>query len=244
MTSPELKVVSDLIALVEEAADRIASAARAALGDHEFFSVALSGGSTPEPVYRRLTEEPYRSAIEWGRVRVYFGDERCVPPDSDQSNYHMAMGAMLSRVPIPPENVFRMRGEIDPNEAAIEYGKLLKEHFGDGGLDMILLGMGDDGHTASLFPGTEALNETRHRCVANFVAKMNTWRITMTAPFINRADRVMFLVSGAGKAHRVTEVLEGPREPERLPSQLIHPVNGRLTWLLDSAAAGMGNGGK
>jgi 6-phosphogluconolactonase len=239
LTPPEIKVVPDLNALVEEAADRVASAARSGLGDHDFFSIALSGGSTPEPVYRRLTEEPYRSAIDWARVRIYFGDERGVPPDSNQSNYHMAQGAMLSKVPIPPQNVFRMRGEVDPNEAAIEYGKLLKEHFGDGGLDLVLLGMGDDGHTASLFPGTEALKETQHRCVANFVPKMNTWRITMSAPFINRADRVMFLVSGEGKAPRVKEVLEGPREPERLPSQLIHPVNGQLTWLLDSAAAGM-----
>src|SRR5579859_387754 len=132
MTSPEIKVVADLNALVEEAADRIASAARSAISDHDAFSVALSGGSTPEPVYRRLTEEPYRSAIDWAKVRVYFGDERCVSPDSDQSNYRMARGAMLSRVPIPEQNVFRIRGEIDPNQAAIEYGKLLKEHFGDG----------------------------------------------------------------------------------------------------------------
>ena len=239
-TPPEIKVVTDLNALVEEAADRIASAARGAIGDHDSFSLALSGGSTPEPVYRRLTEEPYRSAIEWGKVRIYFGDERCVPPESDQSNYHMARGAILSRVPIPPQNLFRMRGEIDPNEAAIEYGKMLKEQFGDGGLDLVLLGMGDDGHTASLFPGTEALNETKHRCVANFVPKLNAWRITMTAPFINKADAVMFLVSGAAKAQRVAEVLEGPRDPQRLPSQLIHPVNGRLVWLLDSGAAGMG----
>jgi len=240
LTPREIKVVPDLNALLEEAADRVASAARGAISDHDSFSIALSGGSTPEPVYRRLTEEPYRSAIDWARVRVYFGDERCVPPDSAQSNYHMAQGAMLSKVPIPPQNVFRMRGEIDPNDAAIEYGKLLKEHFQDGGLDLVLLGMGDDGHTASLFPGTEALKETKHRCVANFVPKMNTWRITMSAPFINKADRVMFLVSGTGKAQRVAEVLEGPRDPERLPSQLIHPANGHLTWLLDSGAAGMG----
>jgi 6-phosphogluconolactonase len=153
----------------------------------------------------------------------------------------MAREAMLSRVPVPSENVFRMRGEIDPNEAAVEYGRLLKEHFGDGGLDLILLGMGDDGHTASLFPGTAALNETKHRCVANFVPKMNAWRITMSAPFINRADQVVFMVSGAGKAKVLREVLEGPRDPQRLPSQLIHPVNGGLTWLLDSAAAGQGD---
>jgi 6-phosphogluconolactonase len=238
MTSPEIKVVPDLNALVEEAADRIASAARSAIADHGSFSIALSGGSTPEPVYSRLTQDPYRPAIDWARVKIYFGDERCVPPDSDQSNYRMAREALLNKVPIPPENVFRMRGEIDPSQAAIEYGRLLKEHFGDGGPDLILLGMGDDGHTASLFPGTEALNETKHRCVANFIPKLNTWRITMSAPFINRADRVIFMVSGPGKSKPLAEVLEGPQDPHRLPSQLIHPANGRLTWLLDSAAAG------
>jgi 6-phosphogluconolactonase len=237
MTSPEIKVVTDLSALVEETADRIASAARSAIADHGTFSLGLSGGSTPEPVYRRLAEEPYGSAIDWGKVKIFFGDERCVPADSTQSNYRMARETILSKVPIAEGNVFRMRGEIDPNDAAIEYGRLLKAQFGDGGVDMILLGMGDDGHTASLFPETEALNESKHRCVANFVPKMNTWRITMTAPFINRADAVVFLVSGGGKASRVAEVLKGPREPRRLPSQLIHPVNGRLTWLLDSAAA-------
>ena len=238
MNNPEIKVVADLPALVEEAADRIAAAARTAIADHGSFSIALSGGSTPEPVYRRLTQPPYASAIDWSRVRIYFGDERCVPPESDQSNYHMVRGAMLEALPIPQQNVFRMRGEIDPEQAATEYGRLLKEHFGDAGLDLILLGMGDDGHTASLFPGTAALHESKHRCVANFVPKLNAWRITLTAPFINRADAVAFLVSGQGKAARVQEVISGPRDPDRLPSQLVGPVNGRLTWLLDAAAAG------
>src|SRR6185437_14908365 len=190
---------------------RIAAAARAAIADHGTFSIALSGGSTPEPVYRRLADEPYRSAIQWMNVRIYFGDERCVPPDSPQSNFRMAREALLSNVPIPAENVFRMRGEIDPELAAIEYGKLLKQQFGDGGLDLVLLGMGDDGHTASLFPGTTALAETKHRCVPNFVPKLEVWRITLSAPFINRADAVYFLVSGSDKAGRVNEVLNGPR---------------------------------
>jgi 6-phosphogluconolactonase len=240
MTSPEIKVVPDKASLINEAADRIAGAARAAIADHGSFSIALSGGSTPEPVYERLADEPYRSAIQWTSVRIYFGDERCVPPDSPQSNFHMADKALLSKVPISSENVFRMRGEIDPEQAAIEYGKLLKQQFGDGGLDLVLLGMGDDGHTASLFPGTAALSETRHRCVANFVPKLNAWRITLSASFINRADAVYFLVSGQDKLERVNEVINGAREPQRLPSQLIQPVNGRLTWLLDSPAAWIG----
>jgi 6-phosphogluconolactonase len=152
----------------------------------------------------------------------------------------MANDELLSKVPIPPQNVHRMRGEIDPNEAAKEYGQLLKQQFGDGGLDLILLGMGDDGHTASLFPHSEALKETHHRCVAHFVEKSTTgksWRITLTAPFINKAAEVVVLVAGAGKAARLNEVLRGPRDPERLPIQMIHPA-GHMVWVVDEAAAG------
>jgi 6-phosphogluconolactonase len=174
---------------------------------------------------------------------VFFGDERCVPPDHKESNYRMAEQALLSKVPIPGDNVYRMRGEIDPNEAAREYGLTLKEMFGgEGGLDLVLLGMGDDGHTLSLFPGTAAVGEREHRVVANYAEKSTTgksWRITMTAPFVNRARHVLVAVTGAGKTARVKEVLEGPREPDRLPIQLIQPTNGTITWLLDSGAAGM-----
>jgi len=238
MVTPEIQVRPDLASLTQEAADRIAAAAQAAIKAQDVFSIALSGGSTPKPVYERLAQEPYRSKIDWSKVQIFFGDERCVPPDSDQSNYRMAREALLAKVPIPAANVHRIRGEIDPNAAATEYGQLLKERFGDGGLDLILLGMGPDGHTASLFPGTTALHEARHRCVANYVEKLKTWRVTMTAPFINRAAAVMFLVSGADKAQRVAEVISGPRDPDRLPSQLISPTSGRLIWLLDAAAAG------
>lgn len=236
----EIKVLPDLDALALEAAERIADAARRAVAEHETFSLVLSGGKTPEALHRLLADEPYRSRIPWERVEIYFGDERCVPPDSEQSNYRMARETLLSKVNIPPEHVHRMRGEIDPQAAAKEYGELLKQKFGDaGGPDLILLGMGDDGHTASLFPGTAALAEQRHRCVANHVEKLNAWRITMTAPFINRAASVMILVSGAGKAERLQEVLEGPTDPQRLPVQMVQPELGTLTWMIDVAAAGM-----
>jgi 6-phosphogluconolactonase len=151
----------------------------------------------------------------------------------------MANDALLSKVPLAKEHIHRMRGEIEPEAAAKEYGELLKEKFGDGGLDLVLLGMGDDGHTASLFPGTAALHEMKHRCVANHVEKLNTWRITMTAPFINRAAAVLILLAGKDKAARLHEVLEGPRDPDRLPIQMIQPEMGTLTWLLDAGAAGM-----
>lgn len=239
MTSPEIKVVPDPMALAAEAAERFVRLSHEAIEQRGRFSVALSGGHTPEQMFKLLAQDPYRSQVPWEKVEIFFGDERCVPPDSPESNYRTANESLLRKVPIPGDNVYRIRGEIDPNEAAIEYGQMLKEKFGDGGLDLIFLGMGPDGHTASLFPGTDALKEARHRCVANYVSKLSAWRITMTAPFINRAATVLFLVAGADKAKKVAEVLEGPADPERLPSQLIRPEPGKLVWLLDAQAAGM-----
>lgn len=239
MIQPEIKVLPDPAALAIEAAERLTQLAEQFIQQQGRFAVALSGGHTPEKMFQLLAQEPYRSRLAWERIEIFFSDERCVPPDSQESNFRMAHEALIQKVPIPGDNVYRMRGEIDPNEAAIEYGQVLKEKFGDGGLDLIFLGMGPDGHTASLFPGTEALRETKHRCVANYVPKFNAWRITLTAPFINRAATVMFLVTGKDKAEPVRQVLEGPSDPERLPSKLIRPEPGKLVWLLDAGAAGM-----
>ncbi|HEX4794357.1 MAG TPA: 6-phosphogluconolactonase [Humisphaera sp.] len=235
----QIKVLPDVAAIAHEAAEVIVESAAQAVAREGRFSIALSGGHTPETLFALLADEPYRSKIDWSKVEIFFGDERCVPPDSPQSNYGMAKRTMLDRLPIPPDQIHRMRGEIDPQEAAKEYGQMLKEKFGDGGLDLVLLGMGDDGHTASLFPGTDALHERQHRCVANHVPKLNTWRITLSAPFINRARCVVILVAGADKSDRLTQVLEGPRDPDNLPIQLIQPENGHLLWLIDAAAAGM-----
>ena len=239
---PEIKVVPDAVEVAHEAAERFIAAANRAADEGRRFSVALAGGSTPKALYELLATDAYRSRIDWARVEVFFGDERTVPPDHKDSNYRMARETLLSKVPIPGDNVYRMAGERDPNLAAKEYGQVLKEKFGEGGLDLVLLGMGDDGHTASLFPDTAALDETKHRCVANFVPKLNTWRLTLTAPFINRAREVILLVSGAGKAARLHEVLEGGPDPRRLPVQLIRPEEGRHTWIVDAAAAGMTGG--
>jgi 6-phosphogluconolactonase len=148
----------------------------------------------------------------------------------------MASETLLDVVPIPPANIHRIRGEIDPRAAAIEYGQLLKQRFADGGLHLALLGMGEDGHTASLFPGSSALAETNHRCVANFVEKLNAWRITMTLPFLNRSKHVLMLVAGSAKAKRVQQALEPTDAAEPLPVQLINPSSGQLTWFLDAAA--------
>ena len=240
MTQPEIKVLPDPAAVAAEAAERVVRAADEAVALAGRFSFVLAGGSTPKTLYELLARDDFRDRIDWRNVEIYFGDERTVPPDHKDSNYGMARAAMLSKLPIPESNVHRMRGEIDPEEAAKEYGLLLKENFADGGPDLVLLGMGDDGHTASLFPGTPALHETKHRAFANPVPQLNTTRLTMTAPFINRAREVIVTVTGANKASRLAEVLEGPRDPERLPVQLIQPTSGRLMWLIDAAAAGMG----
>lgn len=239
----EIKVVPDAKAVAAEAAERVAAAAERAIAQRGRFSIALSGGSTPKALYALLTAEPYRSRIDWSKVHILFGDERAVPPDHKDSNYRMAAEALLTKVPIPGDNVHRMRGELGEraDEAAKEYGLMLKEDF-PLGLDVVLLGMGGDGHTASIFPHTTAVAEKKHRVVGYFAENSSTgksWRITMTAPFINEAREVLVLLAGADKAARVIEVLEGPYEPERLPIQLIKPTQGKLVWIMDVAAAGM-----
>ncbi|HEY8666791.1 MAG TPA: 6-phosphogluconolactonase [Tepidisphaeraceae bacterium] len=239
MSDQSIKVLTNDKALADEAARRFVELAGQAIALTGKFNVALAGGSTPKAMYRLLAMDPLRGQVQWENVEIFFGDERCVPPNHPDSNFRMASETLLSLVPIPRQSIHRMRGEIDPNEAAREYGQLLKEKFGDGGLDLCLLGMGDDGHTASLFPGTTALLESKHRCVANYVEKLKAWRITLTAPFINRSREVMVLISGGSKAKRLHEVLEGPRDMLRLPIQLIDPAHGKLTWLVDVPAAGM-----
>lgn len=236
----DIRVFKDSPAVAQAAAEMIVSSARESASAGRNFSLVLSGGSTPKLLYQLLAAEPYRSQIDWQKMEIFFGDERVVPVDHPDSNFKMANEALLSRVPLKPANVHRMRGEIDPNEAAVEYGKMLKERFGEGGPDITLLGMGDDGHTASLFPFTSAVDETHHRCVAHFVEKSTTgksWRITLTAPFFNRSAKVLLLVTGASKAARVAEIIRGPREPRRLPIQLIQPASGALIWMLDEGAA-------
>lgn len=243
MNTPEIKVFPDADAIAAEAAERVVAGAADAILERGSFSIALSGGSTPKKLHKLLASEAFRSRIDWVHVEIFFGDERCVPPEHADSNYRMARETLLDHVPIPGDNVYRMKGELEPAAAAKAYGLSLKEKFGDGGLDLILLGMGTDGHTASLFPGTKAVGEREHRVVANYAENSTTgksWRITLTAPFINRARRVMVLVAGADKAERLAEVLEGPRDPDRLPIQLIQPDPGTITWLMDVAAAGMG----
>jgi len=239
MTQPRIRVFATPQLLARTAAQNIAQMAQAAIDEGGSFTIGLSGGNTPRLLYRMLAEEPYTSQLDWSKVEVFFTDERCVPPEDAQSNFRMASETLLDAVPIHPEHLHRIRGEIDPQAAAIEYGRLLEQRFGDGGLDLALLGMGEDGHTASLFPGSPALAETHHRCVAVYVEKLNSWRVTMTLPFLNRSKEVLILVTGAAKARPVQQVLESAELDGPLPAQLIDPATRQLTWFLDAAAAGM-----
>ena len=206
--------------------------------------VAISGGSTPKVMFELLADpaKPFAETIPWDKLQLFWVDERCVPPDHPESNYRMTNEALLSKVGILPQNVFRMEGELDPEEAANRYEATIRNSMKLEGaesphFDLVLLGMGDDGHTASLFPHTAAINEMARLVVANHVPQKDTWRISLTWPVINTAAEVAFEIVGAGKAGILAQVLTGPRDPETLPSQLIRPSNGKLLFLLDEAAA-------
>lgn len=207
--------------------------------DRDRFAVALSGGSTPRRLHRLLASEEYRERISWPHWRVFWGDERAVRPDHDESNYRMARETLLDHVALSQAHVHRITTELDPARAAYEYEQTIRQAL-DGGppvFDLILLGMGDDGHTASLFPGTEALQEDRRIVAADWVPHLDAHRITFTLPLINRAAAVAFLVEGAHKSKMVRRVLRpGPGE-EPLPASLVQPVSGDLHWFLDSTAA-------
>ncbi len=239
--TPNLQIFADAKEVARAAALRFVELARAGIATDGRFSVALAGGSTPRRVYELLASEDYAAQLDWSKVHVFFGDERCVPPDHADSNYRMANEALLSRVSLPEENVHRMRGEGDSVANARLYEEELRGYFGDDAawpeFDLVMLGMGDDGHTASLFPGTHALEVRSAWVAANWVEKFDAYRVTLTVPAINHARRIMFIVTGAGKAERLPEVLYGAPDPRRLPSQLIQPRAGALDWFLDEAAA-------
>ena len=238
---PRVQVFDDAEAVARGAAERFVELGQAAIDARGCFSVGLAGGSTPKRTYELLASEAYREQLNWSKVHIFFGDERCVPPDHSESNYRMANEALISRVFIPPPNVHRINGLGDAVANASLYEDELRTFFNPASwprFDLVLLGMGDDGHTASLFPGTKALVEPRAWVVANWVEKFGAFRITLTAPAINHAANIAFLVTGATKAERLLEVLRGALDPEKLPSQLIQPLDGSLFWLVDKAAAG------
>jgi 6-phosphogluconolactonase len=232
-----VEVLPDRPSLMRAAAEQFVGQAALATAARGRFAVALSGGSTPGDLYALLATEDLARRIDWPHVHVFWGDERCVPPDHPQSNYRMANEKLLSRVPLPAGNIHRIRGEDDPKRAAAAYEALLRRELGEGGFDLVLLGMGDNGHTASLFPGLPGVTEPARWVLAQYVEVVSMWRVTMTPVAINAAARVTFLVTGPDKADRLRDVLEGPAQPEVLPSQAIRPAPGELQWLVDAAAA-------
>ena len=231
----KILVREDIEGLSATAAERFVEFATAAIDSRGLFSVALAGGNTPRELYRLLASKQYRSAIDWKKVSVFLGDERNVPHDSPESNFRMVSEELLRPLGIDEDNSFRWRTELaDPETVAARYAEVLRPKTP---LDLMLLGLGSDAHTASLFPHTDALRESEKLAVANWVPKLNDHRFTMTFPVINGAFNVMFLVAGEEKADAVANVLEGEFRPDEYPAQLVKPAAGDLYWLLDEAAA-------
>jgi 6-phosphogluconolactonase len=241
-THRRLTVLDDLHAVARAGAELFVAESQKARARGRF-SVALSGGSTPRTLHALLAAPPFRDQVDWSQVQFYWGDERTVAPDDPESNFRMARETLLDKVPIHEAQIHRVQTELmDPHKAAAAYEDELRREFALSAghlprFDLIFLGMGPDGHTASLFPHTEALKAMGRLVVANFVPKLGASRITLTAPVLNAAAVVAFLVAGQDKADALAAVLEGPRNPEEYPAQLIAPTHGALHWLADRAAA-------
>ncbi len=238
----QVEILADLDALAQRAAGLFVQQSQQSQAGKPF-TVALSGGSTPRAFHSRLAAPPYRDAVDWSRVHFYWGDDRFVAPDDPESNFRMARETLLDKVPVREAQIHRIHTEMDdPAQAAELYADELRQEFGLAPgqlprLDLVFLGMGPDGHTASLFPHTAALHVTDRLVVANYVPKLAAQRITMTAPVLNAAAVVAFVVAGPDKAEALASVLEGPRDPDQLPAQLIAPTSGALHWLVDRKAA-------
>lgn len=241
MSARERIVCADIDELGRKAADEWVRAAGAAIAGSGRFAAALSGGNTPRALYAVLAAVPFRERIAWDRVHLFWGDERAVPADHPDSNYRLAYETLLSKVPIPEKNIHRIKTELGPEKAAAAYEDSLRTFFAlTGGawprFDLILLGVGEDGHTASLFPGSGAIHEEKRLAVATYVEKLKSHRITLTLPVLNHAANVFFLVSGESKAKVVKEILASPT---KLPAAQVEPADGRLLWLLDAPAASL-----
>ena len=240
----KIQIAADADAMSRAAAETLVGHISESLQTRDVYSIALSGGSTPRRLYTLLAGDPeLRGQIPWDRVHFFWGDERHVPPDHPESNYHMAFEAMLSRVPIPADNIHRMRAENpDADKAAGNYAREIRRFFDIAPGEMpcfncVLLGMGPDGHTASLFPGSPALGEQKRLVMANWVDKFQSFRITLTAPVFNNADLILLLVSGSQKADTLKAVLADVRAPDRYPVQRIQPKHGSMLWFLDRPAS-------
>jgi 6-phosphogluconolactonase len=237
-----VEIFPDPATLFRVAAEKIAAIAHAAVATRGRFFIALAGGNTPRELYLLLARDEWRHQVPWANTHIFFGDERCVPPDHPDSNYGMAKKALLDRLALPASQVHRMSSEQEPLAAAAAYEQEIRRVLESAGnelplFDLILLGLGNDGHTASLFPGTAALHEKEKLVAANYAEKFKSHRLTLTLPVLNNAHHVMFLISGESKANIVHEILQAPQRSFQYPAELVQPEPGKLWWLLDRAAA-------
>jgi 6-phosphogluconolactonase len=235
----QLHVYKDAQELSDAVAKWIADKIAETLKKKDHFTIALSGGSTPQRLHKILAASPYKEQIDWSKLHIFWGDERAVPFEDSRNNAKMAYDTLLNFVPVPPSQIHVMRTDIAPEQSAIEYEKILHQYF-DGennSFDLVLLGMGDDGHTLSLFPGTEVVHEANAWANAYFLKAQDMYRITLTKTIVNRSACIAFLTTGTGKAHALKEVLKGAYNPDLYPSQEIKPTAGELHWFVDEAAA-------
>lgn len=219
------------------AVEQLIAIANESIAERGVFTIALSGGSTPKAIFELLAKEPYCNQIDWNKVRIFWSDERSVPPDHPDSNYHMAMHAGLNSLPIQDKNIFRMTAELDIEASAIKYEELIRTILPSGEFDLIMLGMGEDGHTASLFPKTLALHSVDRLVVANYVPQKNTWRMTLTYKCINSARYIAIYVIGESKAAMLKLVLTAPYNPDVLPIQRVGTPSHKALWIVDKDAA-------
>jgi 6-phosphogluconolactonase len=236
----ELHIAQNTQELSENLAAWISNYIQEVLQDQPIFTLVLSGGNTPKQLFALLAKEPYKIMIPWERIHFFWGDERAVPFEDERNNAKMAYETLLTPVGIPEENIHVMRTDISPEASAAEYEKLLHEYFKEGErtFDLVLLGMGDDGHTLSLFPGTPVVHEEKLWVTSFFLKAQDMYRITLTAPVVNHAACVIFMATGTGKSLTLKSVIEGTFNPDKFPSQQIRPEEGELHWFVDEAAAG------
>ncbi len=242
-----VQIYPNMDALARSAAELFISLANTVIEKRNLFSIALSGGSTPQSLYALLASAAYRKQVDWSKVQVFWGDERYVPADHPDSNYLKAQQTLLSKIPIPTENIHRVPTELTPPERAAEaYEEELLAYFSacpdeqernQASFDLVLLGMGDDGHTASLFPGSPAIREQTRWVAAQYVDKLAAWQITLTPAILNRASNILFIISGSDKSTTLQRVVYGSYQPERYPAQIIQPTDGNLVWMVDEDAA-------
>jgi 6-phosphogluconolactonase len=242
MTEREIIICQDIDELNRKAAEQFIGLSNQAIQRSGQFAVALSGGSTPRTIYSLLASADYKERIDWSRVHLFWGDERCVPQDHPESNFRMARESLLSKVQVPSENIHRMMGEIEPQQAATEYEEHLRQFFhlphdGVPRFDLIFLGLGEDGHTASLFPGSPALDEQNRLVATVYVERLKAYRLTLTLPVINAAAQVSFLITGENKSSIVKALVGAEGNLSKYPAGRVRPVNGELTWFITQDAA-------